>query len=305
MSRAAYYPPANRTAQRFDGAYKGSSMAPNCLVLHTTEGQSWPGYSGGAVAPHLTALPDFANERLVWRQHFPVTMSARALVNRAGGVETNTANCIQVELVGTSGWATTANRHRDYTLADKWCWATHATDWMIRDLGAFIAWCHAEWGVPISAPYAFDTWAGNNSHRMSFAQWRKFKGVCGHSHVPENEHTDPGAIPIAKILAAAKGGATTTSTTSGDDDMQQSDWVRMTALVRNEIAYAHLEGQAQLINNAKAVSVENQKRIEKARAEIENTRTQLHGDIGVVQSQNAQLAARLDALEAKLNGDSQ
>ncbi len=53
------------------------------------------------------------------------------------------------------------------------------------------------------------------------------------------------------------------------------------------------------------MSVENQKRIEKARSEIENTRTQLHGDIGVVQSQNAQLAARLDALEAKLNGDSQ
>lgn len=216
MSRAAYYPPANRTAQRFDGAYKGSSMSPNCLVLHTTEGTSWPSYSGGAVAPHLTALPDWKNEKLIWRQHFPVTMSARALVNRAGGVQTNTANCIQIELVGTSGWASSENKYADYHLGDKWYWAKHATDWMLRDVAAFIRWCHTEWGIPYSAPYAFDDWRGNHSHRMSNAQWRAFEGVCGHSHVPENSHTDPGAFPIAACLRLAAGG---TTTTIQEDDM--------------------------------------------------------------------------------------
>ncbi|MFD3560872.1 hypothetical protein ACFWVU_14500 [Streptomyces sp. NPDC058686] len=35
------------------------------------------------------------------RQHFPANMSSRALVNRNGGVETNTLNVVQIELVGT------------------------------------------------------------------------------------------------------------------------------------------------------------------------------------------------------------
>jgi hypothetical protein len=230
MSRAAWYPPANQQAQRYDSVYKGSSMSPNCLVLHTTEGQSWPAYNGGAVAPHLTALPDFANKRLVWRQHFPVTMSARALVNAPGGVETNTANCIQIELVGTSGWATTANKNRDYTLDSKWCWATNATDWMLAGVADFIKWCHSEWGIPLSAPYAFDDWAGNHSHRMSASQWRSFEGVCGHSHVPENGHTDPGAFPIAACLKLAAGG----TINQEDDVISDKDIQRIAAAVHSQ-----------------------------------------------------------------------
>lgn len=216
MTKAAYYPAANRTAQNFASAFVGSTMSPNCLVLHTTEGTSWPSYDGGAVAPHLTALPDFDAKKLIWRQHFPVTKSARALVNRAGGVQTNTANCIQIELVGTDGWASKANKNAPYKLADKWCWPTNATDWMLRDVAAFIRWCHTEWGIPYRAPYAFDDWRGANSHRMSFSQWRAFEGVCGHSHVPENDHTDPGAFPIARVLTMAAGG---TNTNKENDDM--------------------------------------------------------------------------------------
>jgi hypothetical protein len=280
MSRAAWYPPANQKAQRFDSAYKGSPMSPNCLVLHTTEGQSWPAYSGGSVAPHLTALPDFANKRLIWRQHFPVTMSARALVNQSGGVDTNTANCIQIELVGTSGWATTANKNRDYTLADKWCWATHATDWMIRDLGAFIAWCNREWGVPISAPYAFDTWAGNHSHRMSFAQWRSFKGVCGHSHVPENEHTDPGAIPIARILAAANGG------TTQNGELSMADAAKIYAVtVENQ---KRITAAKDFSERAVAIATENQRRINRVSDIVTENQKRIND-----------ISARLAALEAK------
>jgi hypothetical protein len=40
---------------------------------------------------------------------------------------------------------------------------------------------------------------------MSFAQWEAFKGVCGHMHVPENLHGDPGAIDFPKLIALAKG----------------------------------------------------------------------------------------------------
>ncbi|MBQ1166121.1 hypothetical protein KBZ21_49875, partial [Streptomyces sp. A73] len=70
-------------------------------VWHSTEGTSLPSYGGGGSAPNLTAKPDFKNKRMVWYQHFDFDPSARALVNRAGGVETNTLNVCQVEVVGT------------------------------------------------------------------------------------------------------------------------------------------------------------------------------------------------------------
>jgi LysM repeat protein len=38
---------------------------------------------------------------------------------------------------------------------------------------------------------------------MTFAQWLRFRGVCGHQHVPENDHRDPGAIDINKLMRFA------------------------------------------------------------------------------------------------------
>jgi hypothetical protein len=40
---------------------------------------------------------------------------------------------------------------------------------------------------------------------MTPAQWTSFRGVCGHSHVPENDHGDPGDFPISTVLAMAAG----------------------------------------------------------------------------------------------------
>ncbi|MFE6719418.1 hypothetical protein ACFVDU_17800 [Streptomyces albidoflavus] len=40
-------------------------------------------------------------KKLLFRQHFPVDKSARALVNLSGGTETDTLNAFQVELAGT------------------------------------------------------------------------------------------------------------------------------------------------------------------------------------------------------------
>ncbi|MBQ1164434.1 collagen-like protein, partial [Streptomyces sp. A73] len=41
--------------------------------------------------------------------------------------------------------------------------------------------------------------------RMSYSKWNNYRGHCGHQHVPENAHGDPGAFPMAAILNAAKG----------------------------------------------------------------------------------------------------
>src|SRR5690606_3658218 len=37
--------------------------------------------------------------------------------------------------------------------------------------------------------------------RMSGDQWETYRGWCGHQHVPENDHGDPGAVDIANLLA--------------------------------------------------------------------------------------------------------
>ena len=85
----------------YGNTYPGSAMEVNVGLLHTTEGTNLDSYQGGAVAPNITGVPNFATQKINWYQHFDVDRSSRALVNSAGGVETNTLNVFQIELVGT------------------------------------------------------------------------------------------------------------------------------------------------------------------------------------------------------------
>ncbi|MEV6696215.1 hypothetical protein AB0M68_03505 [Streptomyces sp. NPDC051453] len=202
------YPGAS-TTYWYQTKWGGDSMESNVIVWHTTEGTSLPSYGGGAEAPNFTAKPNFAAKRLEWYQHFDFDTSSRALVNKPGGVATNTLNVCQVEIVGTC----------DPSTHKKWGSAPHLytpelPDWAIRDLAAFAKWANANHGVPLSSGLTFKAYPssyGNSSVRMSGAAWNAFKGHCGHQHVPENDHGDPGDFPMAAILAAAKGGTTTTA----------------------------------------------------------------------------------------------
>lgn len=196
------YPGAS-TTYWYQTKYGGDAMESNVVVWHTTEGTSVPTYSGGSEAPNFTAKPDFANEQLIWYQHFDFDTSSRALVNKAGGVETNTLNVCQVEIVGTC----------DPTTHKKWGSTPHLytpdlPDWVVRDLAAFARWAHEEHGVPLTSGVTFKAYPGSygsNGVRMSNSKWLGYRGHCGHQHVPENDHGDPGAFPMAAILAAAKG----------------------------------------------------------------------------------------------------
>lgn len=193
----------------FADDYKGSTIDPNVGVVHTTEGTSLPWYDGGAKAPTYTGTPDFAKQRLVWTQHFPDTMSARALRNEAGGVETNTLNCLQIELVGTCDLATS----KKWTAAGRqhifW---PDAPQWALDELAEFVALKYRELGIRIEGPEQVGkAWAAYPasygkaaSQRFSFAQWKDFYGWCGHEHVPENDHGDPGALPWAYVETKAK-----------------------------------------------------------------------------------------------------
>ena len=222
------YAKANTTAQWFAKAYPGATINPNCGVIHTTEGTSWDGYQGGAVAPNYTAKPDIANQHLDWRAHFPDEMSSRALVNAPGGVDTNTANAVQVELVGTC----------DYTKRETWnglkagrdyIYWPDAPEWALRDLAAFLLDMKNRHGIPLSGPSVWLNYGpdprrvdgrqpasyGANGVRLTFTQWRAFTGWCGHQHVPENDHGDPGALPFTRLLALANG----TTIAPQEDDM--------------------------------------------------------------------------------------
>jgi hypothetical protein len=201
------YPGAS-TAAWYQPAYPGDAMESNVIVWHSTEGTTLPDYGGGAIAPNFTAVPNFAARRLDWYQHFDFDTSSRALRNEDGGVQTNTLNVTQVEIVGTC----------DPTTHAKWkaagyvhLYTPELPDWAARDLATFARWAHDQHGVPLSSGLEFKAYPGsygNSSVRMTGAQWTAFKGHCGHQHVPENDHGDPGSFPMAAILDAAKGGTT-------------------------------------------------------------------------------------------------
>ena len=150
----------------------GAFMAvPAKGVLHTTEGSSLPTYSGSQ--PHFTH--DF--KRGLLYQHIPVTSGALALKNLSGGVETNRAHAIQIELVGFAGESHT------------WSDAHYAR------IAETMRWCEKHAGV---AKQCSVTFRADADHKVS--GWLQYRGWLGHQHVPENDHWDPGRFQIDKVL---------------------------------------------------------------------------------------------------------
>lgn len=213
------YPGAS-LAYEYGGVFPGSAMESNVICWHSTEGRSVPTYgsgsSKGASAPNFTVLPDFKNRRALWYQHFDFDESSRALVNLGGGVETNTANVCQIEIVGTcdpryrSSWS-------GYKSGVDYLFVPDAPDWFLDDLADFAAWAHLNHGVRLEAkrpngsallfkpyPSSYGTKA-DNEVRLTGTEWQEFYGHCGHQHVPENLHGDPGNFDIVTLLALAKG----------------------------------------------------------------------------------------------------
>ena len=200
MTRAVFYPPANRTAQWFGDDYAGVPFTSvRAVVLHTTEGAGWPGYSGGAAAPNLTAYPDPNTHHVTWRQHYRLDRSSRALMNPPGGVNTNSTQVVQVEMIGTC----------DRSGPKGALYWPDAPDWALRGIADFLAFMHKEWAVPLTSPVPgwlpYPASYGNSRVRLSGAAWLAFRGVLGHEHVAENDHGDPGDLNIVRLLALARG----------------------------------------------------------------------------------------------------
>lgn len=199
------YGPADTGAQWFANRYPGARIDPNVVVLHTTESMGWPGYNGGATAPNLTACPLMRAKRLEWRAHFPDEQSSRALRNLSGGVETNTSNALQVELIGTCDPRYRRTWGRFRAGVDYIYWP-EAPTWALAEVARFLADAHRRHRVPLEAPtfLAYPASYGDSPVRFTHARWRTFRGVVGHQHVPENSHGDPGDLDVDTVLAMAR-----------------------------------------------------------------------------------------------------
>jgi len=176
-----------------DGQSGGSYIGlPFRVVLHTTETSGVPGYGDGATAPHITYVPATGK----WVQHTDFNTAARALRNVAGGVQTNRANSLQVEIVCYSA----------KNIADQRAsrlWVGDLTDDHYQDLRDFLAWTYSSFSVSSTWPgkQAFSSSEANASgFRMSDVEWNEFGGVCAHQHVPENTHWDTGALDWTRVI---------------------------------------------------------------------------------------------------------
>lgn len=169
---------------------------PTKLVLHTVEAPATLHYSynpssyfGYPYWPHATI--DSAGIY----QHLPIDVSAFGLYHVPGRAETNRANAVQCDIMGR---AANIDDLPDAT------W-DHLADWL--------SWCATQTGTPIVfAEFRGAGSAGEDApQRFSDDEWLAFSGICGHQHVPGNDHWDPGGIDVGK-LAALMGGSTPTIT---------------------------------------------------------------------------------------------
>jgi len=177
----------------------GNSAGPftsprNKFLFHKTQGTSIEGavaaYRANNSWPHDTVDFMFGHNYRICH-HLSYDVAARSLRNEPGGVQTNTAGVIQVEVVGFS-------EHPEQI-----DWRAFAIDYLgprCRQLVIPIA-SSVTW---VAYPASFGK---NAAQRLSGAAWLSYRGILGHEHCPENDHGDPGAIPIQLILAAAQGQA--------------------------------------------------------------------------------------------------
>lgn len=209
---ADWYPhavrvPANRASGPHDTSY------PWRGVIHTTESSTYTpstaDYFGHSNYPHLTV-----HGTNVY-QHLPLSQFAFALANELGGVETNRARAVQIEVVARAA----------------------QPDWpadLVITVAALMRWVEEQTGIKREAPHFVSypsSYGLGAPQRMGALRWREFNGWCGHQHVAENSHGDPGAIPIRALL---------------EDDMALSDddkvWIaKKFAAVPNAVASVSID----------------------------------------------------------------
>lgn len=167
---------------------------PQMIVLHDTETVGFPGYNGGAAAPHFTV--DLVTGAT--RQHIPLSHGARALTLE-GTRLANVAGVIQIEIIGAVD-PTYPRRYGHYDLPNRFPKDKRAQHHLARLIAEIIK----ETGIPaeehvdwIKYPASYGR---RGRQRLTVNQYLNYRGILGHQHVPGNDHGDPGALPVGSIV---------------------------------------------------------------------------------------------------------
>ena len=165
------------------GDYTGT---PFKIIHHTTEGRTaqaaMDAYAAKKADPHFTI------DGTTIFQHIDTGKGARALKNPPGGVETNRARALQMEVVAFAG--------KEKPLAT------------LKNVARLCRWLEAEHDVPSVWPAGPPKTAKNGGdpggHKRDVTLWTTKGGHYGHCHVPENVHWDPAytTAEAAFVLAA-------------------------------------------------------------------------------------------------------
>jgi hypothetical protein len=168
MNPGGWHPDAIETQAKNPLAWSAGSPK---IVWHTTEGFGLPMYNSSQ--PHFTLNPKTGT---LW-QHVPIRGGAYALRNTTGGVETNRAHAIQVELIGFA--------------RESHLWSDDA----YRNIAKLARWIEKHAGVPRQCTVVFRS---DSNHKVP--DYTNYTGHLGHQHVPENDHWDPGLFQIRKVV---------------------------------------------------------------------------------------------------------
>lgn len=143
------------------------------LTLHTTETSvkpNWTAQQSGL--PHLT-INLISKES--W-QHLQFDTSAYTLEGGEHSPNSESGVNIQIEIIGyaaqSAGWS----------------------DDEYDELQRILLWLSVKLDIPYVFPVKFPP-----HHRLSWAEWEPMSGILGHSMVPWNDHSDPGALDVIRL----------------------------------------------------------------------------------------------------------
>jgi peptidoglycan hydrolase-like protein with peptidoglycan-binding domain len=185
-------PGGSRQVKQYGPAW---TRPPAILVLHSTEGASYPSYAPPGGPPHFTIHP-WAR---TFRQHIPLSTGARALKAPITSRAINSNGTVQIEIVGSCVDGRTPN-------VTDLAGDPGAFDYLARVIDAILR----ETGIPAATSVNWyhypESYGAGRGQRLPYGSaWLSHRGIIGHQHVPDNTHGDPGDFPIGELLARLDG----------------------------------------------------------------------------------------------------
>lgn len=193
---------ARGDAGEFESGY------PMRLVTHTTETTADP-------ASWIPAWPYPSNRVLDYERDtvfrvLRLDRAGKALYNAPGGVSTNTLPCVQYEVNGMSD--------------DVPSWPVEKRKWIASRIAEDIVVLRTM-GYDVNLDPAYQVSPGtismsateNAPQRFTYDQWNAYNGICGHRHVPENDHWDAGSLDLKELAGFIQVALGDTSTVEDED----------------------------------------------------------------------------------------